>query len=190
METNVFHNNWYYTLLGFLKSKVRNQGSCKSFWLAEKRFRFWIRHTVKTQWFYWFVIILVFFNTVCVAVEHYGQPKWLTDFLCEYQNKCVLKLFQFNCHSSDCPFPFRPYRLCRICVPWSIHDGDVDQNVCPRCPKILRISVQSIRLCGHLWLHIRGDLVSAERRFIRFVRVACAAPVAHLQSDQILVVAA
>ncbi|XP_031779373.1 voltage-dependent calcium channel type A subunit alpha-1 isoform X8 [Nasonia vitripennis] len=65
----------------YLKSKVKNQGACAEFWRNEKRFRFWIRHTVKTQWFYWFVIILVFFNTVCVAVEHYGQPEWLTDFL-------------------------------------------------------------------------------------------------------------
>jgi voltage-dependent calcium channel N type alpha-1B len=37
---------------------------------------------VKQQWFYWFVIVLVFFNTACVAVEHYGQPPWLTSFLC------------------------------------------------------------------------------------------------------------
>lgn len=82
---------------------MTNQGSCKSFWLAEKRFRFWIRHTVKTQWFYWFVIILVFFNTVTVAVEHYKQPQWLTDFLCKfkpfsiyiiiiYKRKCVAQI--------------------------------------------------------------------------------------------------
>lgn len=82
----ILPKNWYYMISGYLKPKVPNQGSCKSFWLAEKRFRFWIRHTVKTQWFYWFVIILVFFNTVTVAVEHYKQPQWLTDFLCK-QNK-------------------------------------------------------------------------------------------------------
>ncbi|XP_052754604.1 LOW QUALITY PROTEIN: voltage-dependent calcium channel type A subunit alpha-1 [Galleria mellonella] len=66
---------------GFLKSKSRSAGKCADFWRAEKRFRFWIRHTVKTQWFYWFVIVLVLFNTICVAVEHYRQPKWLTSFL-------------------------------------------------------------------------------------------------------------
>ncbi|XP_055846918.1 voltage-dependent calcium channel type A subunit alpha-1 isoform X9 [Episyrphus balteatus] len=66
---------------GYLKSRTKTQGTCKGFWHAEKRFRFWIRHTVKTQWFYWFVIVLVFLNTVCVAVEHYGQPAWLTKFL-------------------------------------------------------------------------------------------------------------
>lgn len=40
-----------------------------------------IRGVVKQQWFYWFVILLVFFNTCCVAVEHYNQPEWLSEFL-------------------------------------------------------------------------------------------------------------
>ena len=44
-------------------------------------FRFVIRGVVKRQSFYWFVILLVFFNTCCVAVEHYDQPEWLSDFL-------------------------------------------------------------------------------------------------------------
>ncbi|XP_069690113.1 voltage-dependent calcium channel type A subunit alpha-1 isoform X21 [Periplaneta americana] len=65
----------------YLKSKVKSKGACLQFWRAEKRLRFWIRHTVKTQGFYWFVIVLVFFNTMCTAVEHYGQPLWLTKFL-------------------------------------------------------------------------------------------------------------
>ena len=43
--------------------------------------RFVIRNVVKQQWFYWFVILLVFFNTCCVAVEHYNQPPWLSEFL-------------------------------------------------------------------------------------------------------------
>ncbi|XP_044001489.1 voltage-dependent calcium channel type A subunit alpha-1 isoform X8 [Aphidius gifuensis] len=65
----------------YLRSRVKNQGACLQFWRAEKRLRFWIRHAVKTQTFYWVVIVLVFFNTVCVAVEHYNQPQWLSDFL-------------------------------------------------------------------------------------------------------------
>ncbi|CAG7728468.1 unnamed protein product, partial [Allacma fusca] len=64
----------------YLKSKVRNQGACRRFWRAEKSFRYWIRHTVKQQWFYWCVIILVFLNTACVAAEHYNQPPFLSDF--------------------------------------------------------------------------------------------------------------
>ncbi|XP_024081994.1 voltage-dependent calcium channel type A subunit alpha-1 isoform X1 [Cimex lectularius] len=79
----------------YLKSKVKNKGACVSFWRAEKRFRFWIRHVVKAQWFYWFVIVLVFFNTVCVAVEHYGQPKYLTKFL-YYAEYAFLGLFMME----------------------------------------------------------------------------------------------
>ncbi|XP_071506831.1 voltage-dependent calcium channel type A subunit alpha-1-like isoform X9 [Diadema antillarum] len=48
---------------------------------AEKRLRFGIRHAVKTQAFYWLVIVLVFLNTICVAIEHYQQPAYLDSFL-------------------------------------------------------------------------------------------------------------
>jgi hypothetical protein len=33
---------------------------------------------VKSQTFYWIVIILVLMNTVVLASEYYGQPPWLT----------------------------------------------------------------------------------------------------------------
>jgi len=46
-------------------------------------FRLRIRRLVKNQSFYWLVIILVFLNTIFVAVEHYRQPPWLTQFLCQ-----------------------------------------------------------------------------------------------------------
>ncbi|KAI0983921.1 hypothetical protein GJ496_006977 [Pomphorhynchus laevis] len=39
------------------------------------------KRIVKSQPFYWTVIVLVFMNTVCVAVEHHGQPVWLNNFL-------------------------------------------------------------------------------------------------------------
>ncbi|KAG4066428.1 hypothetical protein HA402_007064 [Bradysia odoriphaga] len=70
----------------------RETGTFKSFWLAEKRLRYWIRSTVKTQFFYWFIITLVFLNTACEAVEHYGQPDWLTEFS-EYAEFIFLSLF-------------------------------------------------------------------------------------------------
>lgn len=50
----------------------------------ERRLRFWIRRVIKTKGFYWGVIILVFLNTLCVAVEHDKQPEWLTHFLCNF----------------------------------------------------------------------------------------------------------
>ncbi|XP_062714466.1 voltage-dependent calcium channel type A subunit alpha-1 isoform X9 [Aedes albopictus] len=75
---------------GILKKEKKPAKS--GFWRAEKRFRYGIRHTVKTQWFYWFVIVLVFLNTICVAVEHYGQPNWLSLFL-YYAEFAFLGLF-------------------------------------------------------------------------------------------------
>lgn len=47
---------------------------------------------VKSQFFYWGVIVLVFLNTVCVAVEHYNQPVWLNSFLGELSKLCFLKV--------------------------------------------------------------------------------------------------
>ena len=38
---------------------------------------------VQTPAWFWFVIVLVFLNTCTVAVEHYHQPDWLTEFLCK-----------------------------------------------------------------------------------------------------------
>ena len=66
-------------------NKKEKKPAKSGFWRAEKRFRYCIRHTVKTQWFYWFVIVLVFLNTVCVAAEHYGQPDYLSSFLCKFE---------------------------------------------------------------------------------------------------------
>lgn len=92
---------------GYLKSRVKTTGGCADFWRAEKRFRFWIRHVVKAQWFYWFVIVLVFFNTMCVAVEYHGQPDWLTRFLCKYRGSTFFKFYKIkstrfsNCKNVD-----------------------------------------------------------------------------------------
>ena len=56
-----------------------------------KRFKYFLRRLVKTQGFYWTVIVLVFMNAVCCSVEHHNQPEWLTDFLC-------IKRILFECH--------------------------------------------------------------------------------------------
>nr|XP_015204427.1 PREDICTED: voltage-dependent P/Q-type calcium channel subunit alpha-1A [Lepisosteus oculatus] len=52
-----------------------------SFHKRERRLRFFIRHIVKTQAFYWTVLSLVALNTLCVAIVHYNQSKLLSDFL-------------------------------------------------------------------------------------------------------------
>lgn len=51
----------------------------------ERRLRFCIRRMIKTQGFYWIVILLVFLNAACAAVEHYNMPPWLNEFLCIYE---------------------------------------------------------------------------------------------------------
>lgn len=40
---------------------------------------------------YWLVITLVFLNTVCVAIEHHGQPQWMNTFLGTIYPKIVEK---------------------------------------------------------------------------------------------------
>ena len=45
------------------------------------RIRIRVRKMCKQQWWFWLVVTLVFLNTCTVAVEHYGQPAWLTNFL-------------------------------------------------------------------------------------------------------------
>ncbi|XP_055964118.1 LOW QUALITY PROTEIN: voltage-dependent R-type calcium channel subunit alpha-1E [Sorex fumeus] len=47
----------------------------------ERRLRISIRHTVKSQAFYWTVLGLVALNTACVAIVHHNQPQWLTHLL-------------------------------------------------------------------------------------------------------------
>ncbi len=50
----------------------------------EREFRFGVRKVIKTQVWYWSVILLVFLNAICAALEHYNQPEWLTNFLSKF----------------------------------------------------------------------------------------------------------
>ncbi|VDL62344.1 unnamed protein product [Hymenolepis diminuta] len=54
--------------------------------------RYAVRRLAKSQLAYWSVIVLVFLNTICVTIEHYGQPVWLTTFL-YYAEYVFLGLF-------------------------------------------------------------------------------------------------
>ena len=45
-----------------------------------RRLRRSCRKAVKSQAFYWLIIVLVFLNTVVLATEQYKQPPWLDDF--------------------------------------------------------------------------------------------------------------
>lgn len=52
----------------------------KEFERINRRMRRACRKAVKSQAFYWLIIILVFLNTGVLATEHYEQPDWLDEF--------------------------------------------------------------------------------------------------------------
>ena len=63
-------------------TKQKGRSFFYKFRRQERHLKFFIRRMIKTQGFYWGVIVLVFLNSICVAVEHDNQPNWLSDFLC------------------------------------------------------------------------------------------------------------
>uniref|UniRef100_A0A673XYX7 Voltage-dependent L-type calcium channel subunit alpha n=1 Tax=Salmo trutta TaxID=8032 RepID=A0A673XYX7_SALTR len=65
---------------------------CEQLCQLNHAFRKNCRVAVKSQNFYWLVLLLVFLNTAASASEHYGQPKWLTEMQ-ERANKILLMLF-------------------------------------------------------------------------------------------------
>jgi len=80
--------------------------------LTLKKFKFWVRRMCKQQWWFWLVIILVFLNTCTVAVEHYNQPDWLTDFLfyaelvflCAFVFEMVIRMYALGPNYFDSAF--------------------------------------------------------------------------------------
>lgn len=66
-ETEIHQDSW------FTKKK-------KDFDRANRRMRRACRRAVKSQAFYWLIIILVFLNTGVLATEHYGQTEYLDTF--------------------------------------------------------------------------------------------------------------
>ncbi|KAG6459691.1 hypothetical protein O3G_MSEX011542 [Manduca sexta] len=64
----------------------------KDFDKVNRRMKRACRRAVKSQTFYWLIIVLVFLNTVVLASEHYQQPHWLDHFQ-EYGNAFFVALF-------------------------------------------------------------------------------------------------
>lgn len=71
---------------------ARREGNCYRVNMPERvgvlqRFIQWhntfslkVGRMVKTQTFYWTVLVCVFLNTIVLAVEYYNQPDWLNEF--------------------------------------------------------------------------------------------------------------
>lgn len=64
----------------------QKKGCCERFWRRiqhlNNALKRKIHRMVKSQFFYWLIIILVFLNTIIVAVEFHKQPKFMDDFQC------------------------------------------------------------------------------------------------------------
>lgn len=60
---------------------------------VNRRGRRWCRRLVKSQGFYWAVIILVFLNTCVLTSEYAQQPRWLDEFQGEGRIPAVLFKF-------------------------------------------------------------------------------------------------
>ncbi|CAB0011622.1 unnamed protein product [Nesidiocoris tenuis] len=62
---------------------------------VNRRMRRACRKAVKSQAFYWLIIVLVFLNTGVLATEHYHQPAWLDQFQ-EITNVFFVALFSME----------------------------------------------------------------------------------------------
>ena len=124
----------------YLHSKMKNKGICKGFWRGEKRFRQATRRMIKTQFFYWMVILLVFLNTACVSIEHYGQERWLTDLFCKLPG---VRLLVADLIRSL--FPTAPQT-----TPSSSSSAYSSAKCCSNCMQSVRVSTSARRSTGSI----------------------------------------
>ncbi|XP_076330683.1 muscle calcium channel subunit alpha-1-like [Tachypleus tridentatus] len=80
----------------------------KQFGRQNRKLRRVCRKVIKSQTFYWIVIILVFLNTLTLASEHYRQPRWLDHFQ-EVANMCFVVLFTMEMLLKMYSLGFRGY---------------------------------------------------------------------------------
>lgn len=88
----------------------------RQFQKFNRRCRRGCRRLVKSQGFYWLVIVLVFLNTLVLTSEHYGQEPWLDDFQSMSLNIVIVQdLFQplATSSSSSCS----RWRCSSKCIP-------------------------------------------------------------------------
>ena len=51
------------------------------FYRKERRLRLKIRHLIKSNFFYWTILFLIFLNTVFMCSVHHNQPDYWERFL-------------------------------------------------------------------------------------------------------------
>lgn len=109
----------------------------KDFDRVNRRLRRSCRKAVKSQAFYWLIILLVFLNTGVLATEHYQQPEWLDAF------QGMTLPIKFYCSVFLCQKPFRSHQHV---LRGSVYHGNDVENVQSWVPGILRLPLQSFRL--------------------------------------------
>ncbi|XP_068624737.1 muscle calcium channel subunit alpha-1-like [Battus philenor] len=125
---------------------------CKRFDKVNRRMRRACRKAVKSQAFYWAIIVLVFLNTLVLASEHYNQPKWL-DYFQNYANYLFVVLFTMEMLVKMYALGFQGYFVslfnrfdCFVMVCSIVELGLTITNTIPqlgisvlRCVRLLRV---------------------------------------------------
>ncbi|XP_048587004.1 voltage-dependent calcium channel type A subunit alpha-1-like isoform X2 [Nematostella vectensis] len=135
-------------------SNDRLKQSCMDrFSIEQQRLKLLIRKSVKSQWFYWTVLICVFLNTISLATEHYNQPIWLDEFqdkaekvfLAIFTLEMVLKMYSlgFDVYFSSSFNVFDCVVVCSGLVE-AVLDAVLDQKInlglsVLRCVRLLRV---------------------------------------------------
>ena len=78
----------------------------RSVYLVNRHCRKVCRRIIKSQPFYWLVIIMVFLNTCMLTSEHHLQPLWLDKLQGSYSMSSMSRLLQLHsCPWVHCPWP-------------------------------------------------------------------------------------
>ncbi|XP_067934639.1 muscle calcium channel subunit alpha-1-like isoform X2 [Watersipora subatra] len=126
------------------------------------------RKMVKSQIFYWLIIVLVFLNTVILSTEHYNQQEWLEVFQ-EYANITFILLFTLEMILKMYSMGLRAYFLslfnrydCFVVICSIVERTLVFANIFPaigvsvlRCARLLRV----FKVTRH-WTSLRNLVAS------------------------------
>lgn len=98
-----------------------------------RRLRRSCRKAVKSQAFYWLIIVLVFLNTGVLATEHYRQPGWLDEF----QGKLIF-FYRLNYYII---ILFLTYRSDQYILCCPVHHGNDPENVQLRFSSLFCVAI-------------------------------------------------
>ena len=65
----------------YSRGKKSSNPAVSWFHRKERRFRMKVRHMIKTSYFYWTILTLIFMNTIFMCSVHHNQPEYWESFL-------------------------------------------------------------------------------------------------------------